>query len=60
MPADPSIEELREKFSVWMEQQGIEQGLSEDAVRAYMLANPPGMSADGLMRYWKKFKLAGK
>lgn len=60
MPADPSIDELREKFSVWMEQQGIEQGLSEDAIRAYMLANPPGMSADGLMRYWKKFKLAGK
>jgi hypothetical protein len=34
--------------------------LSEDAIRAYLLANPPGMSADGLMRYWKKGRLAGK
>jgi glyoxylase-like metal-dependent hydrolase (beta-lactamase superfamily II) len=60
MPTEPSIEELRKKFSTWMETQAVEQGLSEDAVRAYMLANPPGMSADGLMRYWKKFRLAGK
>jgi glyoxylase-like metal-dependent hydrolase (beta-lactamase superfamily II) len=60
MPSEPSIEELREKFSAWMEAQAIEQGLSEDAVRAYILANPPGMSADGLMRYWKKSQLAGK
>jgi glyoxylase-like metal-dependent hydrolase (beta-lactamase superfamily II) len=60
MPSEPSIEELREKFSAWMQQQAMEQGLSEDAVRAYMLANPPGMSADGLMRYWTKGRLAGK
>jgi glyoxylase-like metal-dependent hydrolase (beta-lactamase superfamily II) len=60
MPAEPSIEELREMFSAWMERQALVQGLSEDAVRAYMLANPPGMSADGLMRYWTKGRLAGK
>jgi glyoxylase-like metal-dependent hydrolase (beta-lactamase superfamily II) len=58
MPADPSMEELREKFAVWMEEQGIAEGLSEDVSKAYLLANPPGMSADGLMRYWKKVKLA--
>src|SRR5690349_902688 len=60
MPAEPPIEELREMFGNWMEQQALEQGLSEDAVRAYMLANPPGMSADGLIRYWTKGRLAGK
>jgi hypothetical protein len=32
--------------------------LSEDVVKAFGLANPPGMSADGLMRYWKKVKNA--
>jgi glyoxylase-like metal-dependent hydrolase (beta-lactamase superfamily II) len=58
MPADPSIEELREQFAKWMQEQAAAQGLSEDAVKAYLLANPPGMSADGLMRYWKKVKLA--
>jgi glyoxylase-like metal-dependent hydrolase (beta-lactamase superfamily II) len=58
MPADPSIEELREQFAKWMQEQAAAQDLSEEAVKAYQLANPPGMSADGLMRYWKKVKLA--
>lgn len=56
MPADPTVETLREKFSQWMEEQGRQQGLSEEVVQAYALANPLGMSADGLMRYWKKFR----
>lgn len=59
MPADLPIEELREKFTTWMEGQENAEGLSKDAIKAYALANPPGMSADGLMRYWKKVKLAG-
>ena len=29
-------------------------GLSEAAIRSYDLANPLGMSADGLFRYWNK------
>jgi hypothetical protein len=29
-------------------------GLDEEVAEAYELANPPGMSADGLQRYWKK------
>ncbi len=56
MPADPPVELLREKFSLWMEEQSREQGLSDEAIQAYALANPLGMSADGLMRYWKKFR----
>ncbi len=58
MPADPPIEELRQRFADWMSQQGREQGLSPEAVRAYELANPPGMSADGLQRYWRKVRAA--
>jgi hypothetical protein len=56
MQRDPPIEELRQQFSGWMNAQGVEQGLSQDVVRAYELANPPGMSADGLQRYWKKIR----
>lgn len=56
MSADASVDILREKFSLWMEQQSRELGLNDEAIRAYALANPLGMSADGLMRYWKKFK----
>jgi len=48
------IEELRASFTRWAMDEGRSAGLSEDVVRAYELANPLGMSADGLLRYWKK------
>jgi glyoxylase-like metal-dependent hydrolase (beta-lactamase superfamily II) len=54
-PAAP-IEALRESFTDWMVEQATEMGLSEDVVNAFTIANPPGMSADGLLRYWKKVK----
>jgi hypothetical protein len=50
------VEELREMFTDWMEEQGRAMGLSEKVYQAYTLANPLGMSADGLQRYWKKFR----
>jgi glyoxylase-like metal-dependent hydrolase (beta-lactamase superfamily II) len=61
MSEDPSppIEALRESFTDWMVEQGAEMGLSEDVLNSFTLANPPGMSADGLLRYWKKVKMAG-
>jgi glyoxylase-like metal-dependent hydrolase (beta-lactamase superfamily II) len=61
MSEDPSlpIEALRESFTDWMVEQATEMGLSEDVVNAFTVANPPGMSADGLLRYWKKVKNAG-
>ncbi len=58
MPANPPVEELRAQFEVWMNDQSRAQGLSEDVIQAYTLANPLGMSADGLMRYWKKVRMA--
>lgn len=57
MPADPPIEELRKAFTDWMEDQGRNAGLDEDAIEAYRLANPLGMSADGLQRYWRKVRV---
>ena len=62
MSEDPSlpIEVLRQSFSEWMTEQGVEMGLSEDVMNAFQVANPPGMSADGLLRYWKKVKIGGK
>lgn len=56
MARNPSIEELREEFTLWMEEESRVKNLSEDVVRAYSLSNPVAMSADGLMRYWKKFR----
>jgi len=61
MSEDPSIpiEALRQSFTEWMVEQATEMGLSEDVVNAFTVANPPGMSADGLLRYWKKVKNTG-
>ncbi len=56
MPANPSVDVLREEFTGWMERQSREQELSDEVIQAYTLANPLGMGADGLMRYWKKFR----
>ncbi|HSM70382.1 MAG TPA: MBL fold metallo-hydrolase [Anaerolineales bacterium] len=58
MPAEPPIEELRQSFTEWMMAEGEEIGLDEEVVKAYEVANPLGMSADGLLRYWKKVKNA--
>src|SRR5512141_2641928 len=54
MPAAPPIDELRQSYTDWIMAEGEKMGLTEDVVRAYELANPLGMSADGLLRYWNK------
>ena len=59
MPADPPIDELRRSFTEWMLAEGKDIGLDEEVVHAYEVANPLGMSADGLLRYWKKVRNAG-
>jgi len=59
MPANPPIDELRQSFTDWMMAEGEKIGLDEEVVKAYELANPLGMSADGLLRYWKKVRQAG-
>jgi len=61
MSEDPSIEveAIRQSFTEWMMEESVEMGLSEDVLKAYEVANPPGMSADGLLRYWKKVRSGG-
>lgn len=56
MPSEPTLEELRQLFTEKTLADNEKLGLSEEVVNAYQLANPPGMSADGLMRYWKKVR----
>ncbi len=56
MARNPSIEELREEFILWMEEESREKNLSDEVLRAYSLSNPVAMSADGLMRYWRKVR----
>ena len=58
MPSELPVEVLRQRFIDWMEEQGRQQGLSDEVIESYRTANPLGMSADGLLRYWKKFRTA--
>jgi glyoxylase-like metal-dependent hydrolase (beta-lactamase superfamily II) len=57
MPSEPTVDEMRANFESWMNEQSRAQNLSEDVVQAYALANPLGMSVDGMMRYWKKVRM---
>jgi glyoxylase-like metal-dependent hydrolase (beta-lactamase superfamily II) len=59
MPSDPPIEQLRQSYTDWVMNEGKHVGLDAEVVRAYELANPLGMSADGLLRYWKKVHQPG-
>jgi glyoxylase-like metal-dependent hydrolase (beta-lactamase superfamily II) len=56
MPGDPPLDELKRRFVEAMDAQGRAQGLTEEVITAYRLANPLSMSVDGLVRYWKKYR----
>jgi glyoxylase-like metal-dependent hydrolase (beta-lactamase superfamily II) len=58
MRAGPEVEELRRLFVEWMQSEGLRHGLDADTIHSYDLANPLGMSADGLFRYWNKVRNA--
>jgi glyoxylase-like metal-dependent hydrolase (beta-lactamase superfamily II) len=58
MPEDPPIEALRERFTKWIEAESSNLEMDDSAKKDYDLANPLGMSADGLQRYWKKNRMA--
>ncbi len=56
MPSEPTIEELGQKIVAWMKEQAQAEGVSEETLQVYEIANPLHMSSVGLARYWKKFR----
>jgi hypothetical protein len=52
------LEQLRQSFTDWMQEEAAKLGLDAVTLKTYELANPLGMSADGLLRYWKKTRNA--
>jgi glyoxylase-like metal-dependent hydrolase (beta-lactamase superfamily II) len=50
------VEELREEYVLFLHEQGIRMGVSEETLKTSEVANPSWMGADGLLRYWKKFR----
>ena len=55
MPLDLAIEDLRQVFIKWVKDRSIDLGVEEITLDAFEKANPSGMSADGVKRYWDKY-----
>ncbi|MBT7781904.1 MAG: MBL fold metallo-hydrolase, partial [Anaerolineae bacterium] len=56
MPTEPTVDELGRKVVIWMKEQAQIEGISEETLQVYEIANPLHMSSVGLARYWKKFR----
>ncbi|RLD04417.1 MAG: MBL fold metallo-hydrolase [Chloroflexota bacterium] len=55
MPRDLPIEDLRTEFLIWVRNRSLELEIAEVTLDAFEKANPSGMSADGMKRYWDKY-----
>ena len=57
LPSDPPVSVIDERFSEWTAERSKQQGLTEDEFAPYEAANPSWMSATGMQRYWKKYRV---
>jgi len=53
---DLSIESLREQYVGFINDQGKNSGVGEDGLKIYEIANPTWMGAEGIQRYWNKYR----
>jgi glyoxylase-like metal-dependent hydrolase (beta-lactamase superfamily II) len=60
MPTNPPIDELRVRITEWEHQRLDSSGLDNGHESAQYAANPPFMSADGVHRYWQKYRNISK
>ncbi len=56
MPADPSLDDLRQQFIEFEQLRASEYGIDPSVVENQQIANPSFMSADGIFRYWNKYR----
>jgi glyoxylase-like metal-dependent hydrolase (beta-lactamase superfamily II) len=56
--ADTPQAEILPEFTAFVRKDLSAAGLNEAELHAYEAANPPWMSVAGLIRYWKKYRLA--
>jgi glyoxylase-like metal-dependent hydrolase (beta-lactamase superfamily II) len=56
LPPALSIEELRKQFIEFEQQRAIKYAVERTAVEAQQIANPSFLSADGILRYWNKYR----
>jgi len=58
LPLGDTIAELRAKFVSWVNTRAADFGVDPSTLDAFEKANPSGMSADGIKRYWDKYILS--
>lgn len=56
MPYNPSLEDLRQQFIEFEQMRAENYGLEKSLVENQQIANPSFMSADGIFRYWNKYR----
>jgi glyoxylase-like metal-dependent hydrolase (beta-lactamase superfamily II) len=59
MPGSTSIEDLRQQIANWENRRSEQASIDDDTILAQRLANPTYMSADGIQRYWQKYRANG-
>jgi glyoxylase-like metal-dependent hydrolase (beta-lactamase superfamily II) len=57
MSGDPPLDQLTELFVSWAQARSRQQGVESTTVANFETANPSWMSATGLQRYWRKFRI---
>lgn len=56
MPGNPSLEDLRQRFIEFEQDRAKKYVVEASVVQGQQIANPSFMSADGLFRYWNKYR----
>jgi glyoxylase-like metal-dependent hydrolase (beta-lactamase superfamily II) len=56
LPSNPSLEDLRQQFIDFERIRAGKYNVEKATVEAQQIANPSFMSADGIFRYWNKFR----
>lgn len=54
MPQSLEVDRLREEFISWATEKSLQAGVKPELLEPFEKANPSGMSADGIKRYWEK------
>jgi glyoxylase-like metal-dependent hydrolase (beta-lactamase superfamily II) len=56
MPNNPTIEDLRQQFVEFERSRAAKYGVEKSIAEGQQIANPSFMSADGIFRYWNKYR----
>jgi glyoxylase-like metal-dependent hydrolase (beta-lactamase superfamily II) len=56
LPLNPSPDDLRKDFIEFDGMRAINNGIGKATADAQQIANPAFMSADGILRYWNKYR----